>query len=52
MESSHGRFMRRFTVPDDAAEDRIEATFKDGSLTVTIPKTDAKKSKSREIRVG
>ncbi|HEX7480518.1 MAG TPA: Hsp20/alpha crystallin family protein [Polyangiales bacterium] len=52
VESSYGRFMRRFTIPEGVAEDRIEAVFKDGSLSVTIPKTEPKQLKSREIQVG
>jgi HSP20 family protein len=52
VESSYGKFMRRFTLPDDAQDEAIEATFKDGTLNVTIPKAAAKRPKSREIRVS
>jgi HSP20 family protein len=52
VESSYGKFMRRFTLPDDAQEESIEATFKDGALTVVIPKAAAKRPKSREIKVA
>jgi HSP20 family protein len=52
VESSYGRFARRFTLPDDAQEEGIEATFKDGSLSVSIPKAAPKRPKAREIRVG
>lgn len=52
VESSYGKFMRRFTLPDDAQDESIEATFKDGALTVVIPKAAAKRSKSREIKVA
>lgn len=52
VESSYGRFLRRFTIPDDAQEDGIEAVFKDGSLAVTIPKAAVKAPKSRQITVG
>lgn len=51
VESSYGRFLRRFTIPDDAQEDGIEAVFKDGSLAVTIPKAAAKTPKSRQVTV-
>jgi HSP20 family protein len=52
VESSYGKFMRRFTLPDEAQEEGIEATFKDGALTVVIPKAAAKRPKTREIRVA
>ncbi len=52
VESSYGRFLRRFTIPDDAEEGRIEASFKDGALNVTIPKAEAKSPKARQIAVS
>jgi HSP20 family protein len=52
VESSYGRFLRRFTLPDDAQEESIEATFKDGSLNVVIPKAAAKQPQARQIAVS
>jgi HSP20 family protein len=52
VESSFGKFLRRFTLPEDAQAESIEAAFKDGALTVTIPKTAIKAPKSREIQVS
>jgi HSP20 family protein len=52
VESSYGRFARRFTLPEDAQPDGIEAVFKDGALNVTIPKSVAKRPQAREISVG
>jgi HSP20 family protein len=52
VESSYGKFMRRFTLPEDAQEEAIEANFKDGALTVVIPKAVAQRAKSREIKVA
>jgi HSP20 family protein len=52
VESSFGKFMRRFTLPEDVQADAIEAAFKDGSLTVTIPKAQPKTPKAREIKVS
>ena len=52
VESSYGSFMRSFTLPDDAAEDNIGADYKDGLLTVTIPRTVPKETKARTIKVG
>lgn len=52
VESSFGKFLRRFTLPEDVQVEAIEATFKDGALTVTIPKAQPKAPKAREIQVG
>lgn len=48
-ELSHGSFMRRFTMPDDADESSIDASFKDGMLNIVIAKSKAKQSKVKEI---
>ncbi len=37
-ERSHGQFYRRFVLPDTVDSDKVNATGKDGVLTVTIPK--------------
>jgi HSP20 family protein len=52
VESVYGRFVRRFTLPDDAQEDKVEANFKDGALQVVIPKAAAKSPKARQISVS
>lgn len=52
VETSYGRFMRRFTLPEDADEGAVEATYKDGGLMVKIPKAPGKQSKSRQIKVS
>jgi HSP20 family protein len=52
VESSYGKFLRRFTLPDDGQADGIEATFKEGALSVVIPKAAAKRPQSRDIPVS
>jgi HSP20 family protein len=52
VESSYGRFVRRFTLPEDAEAERIEAQYKDGALSVTIPKGPAKQPKARSIKIS
>ena len=37
-ERSQGRFYRRFVLPDTVDSNKVNATGKDGVLTVTIPK--------------
>jgi HSP20 family protein len=41
VERGHGAFARRFTLPAAAAADRITADFRDGVLTIVIPKSPA-----------
>jgi HSP20 family protein len=52
VESSYGRFMRRFTLPDAADADKIDASFKDGALSVRIPKSASKPPSARQIKVN
>lgn len=49
-EYSYSSFTRSFNLPDDAKED-IAATYKDGVLKLTIPKTEEKKRPSRTINI-
>jgi HSP20 family protein len=51
LERFFGRFERTFTVPEDADAAKIAASFKDGVLTVHLPKTPAAKPKPIEIKV-
>lgn len=49
VERSYGSFTRSFTLPSDADADRLEASFKDGVLTINIPRTE--ESKPRQIAI-
>ena len=40
VERAYGRFERSFTLPDDVKNDEIKASYKNGLLTVAIPKTE------------
>ncbi|WP_321391525.1 Hsp20/alpha crystallin family protein [uncultured Desulfuromusa sp.] len=51
IERYYGSFRRSFSLPENVNEDKIDAVFKDGVLTLTIPKTEVKKPKSIEIKV-
>ena len=48
-ERRSGAFRRSFTLPKDVDADRIGATFKDGLLTLTVPKSA--QAKARQIAV-
>ncbi len=47
-----GRFQRTISVPAPVSPDNIKAQYKDGILTVTLPKTEEAKPKHIEVKVG
>ena len=49
VERRHGTFSRSFTLPNTVDASRISAAYKDGILTVTLPK--AEEAKPRQIEV-
>jgi len=50
-ERRYGSFQRSFTVPDGVDSEKIEATFKDGVLTVSLPKTPQAQKKETQIAI-
>ena len=50
-ERSYGSFQRTFQVPDGVDADKIEAHFKKGVLTVTLPKSAEAQKAERKITV-
>jgi len=51
IESSYGSFFRSFTLPENIAEDKLTADFKDGILLIHLPKTEKPKPKAIEVKV-
>ncbi len=51
IERVFGRFERSIALPEGLAEDKVAATFKNGVLTVTIPKKPEAKKSSRKIPI-
>ncbi len=51
VERSYGSFARSFRLPEDAAPDKVEATYKDGVLTVVLPKVEQKKPAQIEVKI-
>lgn len=47
-----GRFQRAVTLPCAVAADKVKASYKDGILTVTLPKTEEAKPKQIDINVN
>jgi HSP20 family protein len=52
VERSYGKFVRCFSMPEDADEKSVRADFKDGMLNVHIAKSEMAKPKSVEIKVA
>lgn len=50
-ERSYGTFSRSLMLPCEIEVDRVEATFRDGLLTLHMPKTQAAKSATKEIKI-
>ena len=52
-EFSYSSFCRSFYIPENVNRDKIEANYKDGILTVGLPKQEEEKSKlSRQINIS
>mgnify|MGYP003572855390 CR=1 FL=1 len=51
-ERFHGSFARSFTLPDSVEADKIDAAYKDGVLTLVIPKAEKSRPKSIDIKVS
>ena len=47
-----GRFQRTVTVPTSVAVDKVKAQYKDGILTITLPKTEEAKPKHIDVNVN
>jgi HSP20 family protein len=52
VERAYGTFVRSFALPDLAHADRVKAEFKDGMLTVHVPKSERAKAKQVEVKVS
>jgi HSP20 family protein len=51
VERLHGTFQRSFELPATVAADKIEATYKDGVLEITMPKKPEAKPKRLTVKV-
>jgi len=49
-ESAYGKFQRAFTLPDAVDASKIEASYKDGVLKITVPKAEETKAKKIDIK--
>jgi HSP20 family protein len=47
-----GKFQRALTLPEPVAADKVKADYRDGVLTVTLPKTEEAKPKKIDVSVN
>lgn len=52
IERSHGRFLRRFRLPENAKVEEVKATMENGVLTVTVPKQAQPKPEVKTIEIS
>jgi HSP20 family protein len=52
VDRSYGTFTRTFSLPNSIDADKVAANFKDGVLTLTMPKKEEAKPKTIKINVS
>ena len=51
-ERSYGRFERRIALPFEVDEEKADASFKNGVLTVALPKSPKAEERAKRIPIG
>lgn len=52
VERSYGSFLRSFSLPESVDESGVKADYKDGVLSLHLPKAEKVKPKAIEVKVG
>ncbi len=52
VERAYGRFQRSFTIGVPVKSDEVKASYKDGLLEITIPKSEEVKPKKVDVAIG
>jgi HSP20 family protein len=52
VERAYGSFVRSFSLPEDADENKVSADFKDGVLQVHLPKSEKARPKNIEVKIA
>ncbi len=52
VERSYGAFERSFSLPTNVKGDKIDASYKNGVLEITLPKVEEAKPKEIEVKVS
>lgn len=51
MERAYGSFLRQIPIPVEVEEDKVEAKFDKGVLTITLPKKPSAETKAKKIEI-
>jgi HSP20 family protein len=51
IERSYGSFRRSLRLPTEVEQDKVDATFKNGVLTITLPKTPEAQQSTKKITI-
>lgn len=51
IERSYGNYMQNFQLPDGVNEERVSASYRDGVLTITLPKAPVEEPKKVAVSV-
>jgi HSP20 family protein len=52
VERAYGSFVRTFSLPEDADENKVSADFKEGVLQVHLPKSEKARPKNIEVQIA
>lgn len=52
IERSYGKFVRAFSLPDTVEGDKVKADYKNGVLTITLPKKEVAKPRTINVEVA
>jgi HSP20 family protein len=52
IERAYGTFARSFALPETVETEKVRADYKNGVLTVTLPKKEVAKPRSIKVEVG
>ena len=52
IERSYGKFVRAFTLPDTVEGDKVKADYKNGVLTITLPKKEIAKPRTINVEIS
>lgn len=52
IERSYGKFVRAFSLPDTVEGDKVKADYKNGVLTVTLPKKEVAKPRTINVEIN
>jgi HSP20 family protein len=51
IERSYGKFSRVITLPADVDSNKVKASYKDGILSITLPKPESAKPKQIDVEI-